>query len=56
MSLNVDVVSLSYFHVCVFFFVCLQLHVSNKVGFSLEEEDEEEYLNWYHLGGVLCIV
>ena len=31
MSLNVNVVSLSYF-MFVYFLVCLQLHVSNKVG------------------------
>ena len=31
MSLNVNVVPLSYF-MFVYFLVCLQLHVSNKVG------------------------
>ena len=46
-SLNVDVVSLSYFYV----FVCLQLHVSNKEedeeGVEEEEEEEEEEVGFF---------
>ena len=47
MSLNVNVVSLSYF-MFVYFLVCLQLHVSNKVGFKKEEDgkgnEEKAYI------------
>ena len=41
MSLNVNVVSLSYF-MFVYFLVCLQLHVSNKVGRRRRRRRREE--------------